>query len=258
LETSRGTQTAIFSAVDPSLIIDLGSEAIGRGGILEFVVEGMRHLANGLDHLLFLACLLLPSVLTRDAGEWRPLQSIAEAARNAFLVVTAFTVSHSVTLGLAALGWLDLPTRWVESAIAASIVLAALANFFPHESRSRVAMAFAFGLIHGLGFASVLADLELPADVLATSLLGFNLGVELGQLCFVAILLPLAYGASRRPAYVRFGLSFGSIAILIAGSVWLAERTFDRSISADLARAASSLTVGSIGSVVQTGESSRP
>jgi hypothetical protein len=88
--------------------------------------------------------------------------------------------------------------------------------------------------------------------------LGFNLGVELGQLCFVAILLPLAYGASRRPAYVRFGLSFGSIAILIAGSVWLAERTFDRSISADLARAASSLTVGSIGSVVQTGESSRP
>jgi hypothetical protein len=213
-------------------------------------VEGMLHLADGLDHLLFLACLLLPSVLRREEGRWRPVQSITKAARNAFLLVTAFTVSHSITLGLAALGWLAIPSRWVESAIAASIVLAALDNLLPHASRSRVAMAFAFGLVHGLGFASVLADLELSTDLLVSSLLGFNLGVELGQIVFVAVALPLAYGASRHPAYVRFGLRLGSAAILIIGSLWLAERTLERSIFPVQVRAASAAATGSIESAV--------
>ena len=129
-------------------------------------------------------------------------------------------------------------------------VLAALDNLLPHASRSRVAMAFAFGLVHGLGFASVLADLELSTDLLVSSLLGFNLGVELGQIVFVAVALPLAYGASRHPAYVRFGLRLGSAAILIIGSLWLAERTLERSIFPVQVRAASAAATGSIESAV--------
>src|SRR4030095_6644743 len=95
---------------------------------------------------------------------------------------TAFTVAHSITLTLAALGIVALPSRWVESAIALSAVLAALNNIFPIVERGRWIAAFAFGLLHGFGFAGALQDLGLPAGSLALSLAGFNLGVEVGAL----------------------------------------------------------------------------
>ena len=108
-------------------------------------------------------------------------------------VVTAFTLAHSITLTLAALRLVELPSRLVESAIAASVVLAAVNNLVPVVERRRWMVAFAFGLIHGFGFASVLAELGLPQETLVLSLLGFNLGVELGQLAIVAVFLPTAY-----------------------------------------------------------------
>ncbi len=141
-------------------------------------------------------------------------------------MVSAFTLAHSVTLSLASLDLLTLPSRWVESAIAASVALAALNNLLPLFRRRRPAVAFAFGLIHGCGFAAVLADLGLPPGALAASLLGFNLGVEIGQLAIVAAFLPLAF-LLRRSWFYRQLLGGASALIAMLAGVWLLERAFD-------------------------------
>ena len=141
--------------------------------------------------------------------------------------MTAFTAAHSVTLSLATLGFVELPSRWVESAIAASVVLAALNNLWPiADSRLWVA-AFGFGLVHGLGFASVLRDLGLSGGSLWPSLLGFNLGVEAGQLAIVAAFLPLAFVLRGSLFYRRYAVGAGSIAIALVATVWLVERSLD-------------------------------
>ena len=142
-------------------------------------------------------------------------------------MVTAFTVAHSITLSLATLGWISLPSRWVESAIAASVVLAALNNVWPVFHGRRWIVAFGFGLIHGFGFASVLADLGLPQGALALALLGFNVGVELGQLAIVAAFLPLAYLLRRSAFYQRAVMRAGSLLIAALAAAWLVERVFD-------------------------------
>ncbi|MET0981731.1 MAG: HupE/UreJ family protein, partial [Telluria sp.] len=142
-------------------------------------------------------------------------------------IVTAFTLAHSLTLSLAVLGALSLPSRLVESAIAASVVLAALNNLWPLYHRWRALVAFGFGLIHGFGFASVLADLGLPQGALVLSLVGFNVGVELGQLAIVALFLPLAFALRRGLFYRRMVMTGGSACIALAALVWLAERALD-------------------------------
>jgi len=129
-------------------------------------------------------------------------------------------------LTLATLGVVTLPTRLVESAIAASVVLSALNNIFPLFEGKRWMVAFAFGLIHGFGFASVLADLGLPQDALLLALVGFNLGVEGGQLAIVSAFLPLAYILRGTLFYRRAVLFAGSILIMLLASVWLVERLF--------------------------------
>jgi HupE / UreJ protein len=142
-------------------------------------------------------------------------------------IVTAFTVAHSITLSLATLGWVDLPSRLVEATIAASVVLAALNNVWPFFQGRRWMVAFGFGLIHGFGFASVLADLGLPRDALALALVGFNLGVEAGQLAIVAAFLPWAYALRQGVFYRRVVLWGGSLAIAAIAAAWFVERAFD-------------------------------
>ena len=142
-------------------------------------------------------------------------------------VVTAFTLAHSLTLTLAALGVLALPSRLVESAIAASVIVAALNNLRPLYQRGRVLFAFGFGLLHGFGFASVLADLGLPQDALLLSLVGFNVGVELGQLAIVAVFLPLAWWLRNGLFYRRVVMLGGSAVIALVAAVWLLERGLD-------------------------------
>ena len=105
-------------------------------------------------------------------------------------IITAFTLAHSITLSLAVLGIVNLPSRWVESVIAASVLLVALHNLYPVIQARLWIVTFVFGLIHGLGFASVLLDLEIPGTSLLLALAGFNLGVETGQIAIVGILLP--------------------------------------------------------------------
>ena len=168
---------------------------------VDYLEEGVFHIWTGFDHLLFLLSLLLPAVLVRTPGpapSWTPAASFGAAFRDALKVVTAFTVAHSITLSLAALGVISLPSRLVESAIAVSVILAALNNVRPVVHGGRWIVAFCFGLIHGFGFASVLADLGLPQSSLLQALIAFNLGVELGQLVIVAAFLPIAYASRQR------------------------------------------------------------
>jgi hypothetical protein len=151
--------------------------------------------------------------------------------RSAFVkvlkVVTAFTVAHSITLSLAVLGYVHLPSRLVESAIAASVVVAALNNLVPLFGEGGWMVAFGFGLLHGFGFANALRDLGLQHGQLAVTLFGFNLGVEIGQLAIVSAFLPLALSLRRLLFYQRFILRFGSAAIIVVASTWLAERALD-------------------------------
>ncbi|MFC6521419.1 HupE/UreJ family protein [Undibacterium arcticum] len=131
---------------------------------------------------------------------------------------------------MATLQVISLPSRWVESAIAASVVLAALNNLFPLVQGKRWVVAFAFGLIHGFGFASVLTDLGLPQSALLLALVGFNLGVEIGQLAIVSVFLPLAYAMRRTRFYRSAVVTFGSGLIVLIATVWLVERVFDLTI----------------------------
>ena len=193
----------------------------------QFFVQGVWHIWIGFDHILFLLALLLPVVLVREAGRWRAVGRFGQALREVLWVVTSFTVAHSITLSLAALGWISLPSRLVESVIALSVVLAAANNLKPVINHRRWLVAFVFGLIHGFGFASVLADLGLPQDTLVLSLVGFNVGVEAGQLVIVAVFLPLIF-ALRHTAFYRNGIFLGGSWLTMAVAlVWLAERVFD-------------------------------
>lgn len=189
-----------------------------------FVAEGVHHILIGIDHILFLLALLLPSVLVRTPNGWAAAPSLRPALLDVLRIVTAFTVAHSITLALAVFEVLNPPSRWVESIIAASVVLAALNNLRPLVSHRRWLITFAFGLVHGFGFAGALKDLGLGSGSLVGPLLGFNLGVELGQLAVVALFVPLAWALRPRPAYRRLALQGGSGAIAALALVWLAER----------------------------------
>jgi hypothetical protein len=193
----------------------------------QYLIEGIWHIWMGFDHVLFLLSLLLPAVLVHEARRWQGVGSLRLALKEVLWVVTAFTVAHSITLTLAALQIIALPSRLVESAIATSVVLAAANNVWPLVEHRRWLVAFSFGLIHGFGFASVLTELGLPKEALVLSLLGFNLGVETGQLVIVSAFLPLAY-LLRNTVFYRKGLFVGgSFLIMLVALVWLAERALN-------------------------------
>jgi len=220
------SRSVVFSADKPQWVV--GGDAAGPlRQFATYVHEGIWHIWLGFDHILFLVSLLLPAVLVLRDGAWRPAGSFRAAFVDVAKVVTAFTLAHSITLSLAALGLISLPSRWVESAIALSVVLAALNNLFPVVANGRWIAAFGFGLLHGFGFASALSDLGLPTGSLALSLAGFNIGVELGQLAIVAAFLPLAYAMRGTWTYRRVILAGGSTAIVAIAGVWLVERAFD-------------------------------
>ena len=216
---AAGTSSAVVSADSPVLTLEL--EAVSPWATLaRFLAEGVRHILEGYDHLAFVSLLLLPIVLGRGP---RPPASARRVAMEILRVVTAFTVAHSLTLALAAMGHVPIPTRLVELTIAASVLLAAVLNLVPNAPRIGAKLAFAFGLVHGFGFANALGDLAGDTALLA-SLTGFNFGVELGQLAVVAALLPLLFLA-RRFAASRFAVrALGSAACAALAIVWLAER----------------------------------
>ncbi len=211
------------------------AEATTAGAqFVQYLWQGVWHIWIGFDHILFLLALLLPAVLLPrrtggHGGDVRGVSRFREASLGVLAVVTAFTLAHSITLSLAALQIISLPSRLVESAIAASVVFAAANNLVPMV-QGRWLMAFFFGLIHGFGFASVLTELGLPTGALAVSLVGFNLGVELGQLAIVAVFLPLAFVLRHTPFYQGGVLVGGSWAALLVALAWFVERAFDLSL----------------------------
>ncbi|WEF31264.1 HupE/UreJ family protein [Pseudoduganella chitinolytica] len=219
-------QTAILGGERPRQALELEHVSAARQ-FLAYVWHGMWHIWIGFDHILFLVSLLLPAVLARQGGAWVQVADPRSAAIDVIKTVSAFTAAHSVTLALAALDLVSLPSRWVESAIALSVVLAALNNVWPRVLARRWLAALAFGLVHGFGFAGVLADLGLPRGSLALSLLGFNVGVELGQLAIVAVVLPVTFLLRGTGVYRRVLMPGGSLAIALVALVWLGQRAFD-------------------------------
>lgn len=186
-----------------------------------FVVEGGIHLFTGYDHLLFLLSLILA------AGLIAKRDGLRAAMRDVAWVVTAFTIGHSISLVASTLGWVSLPSRWVEAAIAASIVAVAGMNVMrPKASTARPWLAGAFGLIHGFGFSSVLAEVGLPTGQRLVALASFNIGIELAQLAFVAVVLVPLSLLARDKHYRLVVVQGGSLAIAAFGCVWLVERVW--------------------------------
>lgn len=217
------TQTGVLGATAGPHLFALQHPAAWRA-FSEYLQTGLWHIWSGIDHLLFLLSLLLPAVLRRRDHQWEAVSLARPALANIFKVVTAFTLAHSLTLSLAAFDLLRLPTRLTESVIAASIIVAALNNILPRITEGRWRIAFAFGLLHGFGFASVLTDMGLPPGARLVSLVAFNLGVEAGQLAVVLAVMPLAYAIRTTNFYRRTVMQWGSSAIAAMALVWLVQR----------------------------------
>jgi hydrogenase/urease accessory protein HupE len=207
--------SAVLHAGAPSLVVPERASALGA--LRDYLRLGALHIATGFDHLLFVFGLML----------------LASSLRRLLWTVTAFTAGHSVTLSLAALGVVRFPTAPIEVAIAATILVLALelarTNGSMHESALRRrpwAVAFAFGLLHGFGFAGALAEIGLPQEEIPVALFSFNLGIELGQLAFVALVLALrravAPALSGVPAWVARApvTAMGALAVY-----WCLDRT---------------------------------
>ncbi len=224
-----GASARLSAPDDTRLVWHIGGDA--PSGLLGFVESGVEHILYGLDHILFLLSLLLMAVITR-AGPGQA-QAAVRPGRDALVyagtIVTSFTVAHSITLIAAALGWIELPGRLVESVIAASILFVAVNNAVRLDPPRRYVITFLFGLVHGLGFASMLRPLLPPEDVVLP-LLAFNLGVELGQLGIVLVSLPLLFGLVRAVGAARYRRTLLPIAAFLLGGIafiWLLERALD-------------------------------
>ncbi len=181
--------------------------------VKRFLFSGIEHIFTGPDHILFIMGLLL----------------LGGSLRRLLLIVTAFTVAHSVTLTLAALGLLDPPARWIEPAIALSIVYVGIDNLMVGQTGRdmRSWIAFFFGFVHGFGFAGVLREFGLPRGALGWSLFSFNLGVEVGQVCIVVVTASLlAMLRRRRPDLASRVAAVGSVVVILAGSYWFIQRVF--------------------------------
>jgi hypothetical protein len=217
------TQTGVLGGPRVSQSFDLAHPSVWYA-FVEYLQAGIWHIWSGIDHLLFLISLLLPAVLLRRDHRWQAVPQAAPALLSILKVVTAFTLAHSITLSLAAFDVIRLPSRLTESVIAASIIVGALNNVFPLVTEARWRIAFAFGLLHGFGFAAVLSEMGLPRGARLLSLVAFNLGVEVGQLAVVLAAMPIAYLLRSTRFYQRALMPWGSAAIASLALVWFIQR----------------------------------
>jgi hypothetical protein len=213
----------VFGLTRHTLEVESGS--VSRLEELTTATElGVEHIAEGADHLLFLLMLLLPAPLMIRNHRWVRCDDAWRSVRRVVHVVTAFAVGHSITLVLGGLELIEVPSRPVESLIALSILFASIHVIRPLITGGEVIFAVGFGLVHGLAFAALLGELDLDRGSLLSSLLGFNLGIELTQLLVVALLMPSLYLLSRTAVYTPFRIAGGLLGIVLAAS-WFLERT---------------------------------
>jgi hypothetical protein len=206
LRTGGGERQVTFEA--PSRTVALDIDRPVATGWLDFIKLGIEHIITGYDHLLFLVALLATA-----QGVWSVVR-----------IVTAFTLAHSVTLSVATLGIVTTPDRIIEPLIAATIVWVALENLLVSEpDRRRWIWSFVFGLVHGFGFASALGELGLKGAAIVHALVGFNVGVEIGQLFFASLFLP-ALMLLKRGRGASLTPRIASLAVAIIGTYWLGER----------------------------------
>ncbi|WP_186294216.1 HupE/UreJ family protein [Bradyrhizobium guangdongense] len=208
IRTPGGERQVVFDEASRGESVDISRPV--ETGWLDFIKLGIEHILTGYDHLLFLLALL--------AGA-RGFLSVVK-------IVTAFTLAHSVTLTLAALGLVTIPGRIIEPLIAATIIWVALENLLSAApDRRRWMWSFGFGLVHGLGFAAALGEINLSGAALVRALVGFNAGVEIGQLIFVVVALP-ALALLSRGRGATLTPRVASIAAAVMGTYWLIERVF--------------------------------
>ena len=219
------TQSGIFAPNAHVLKFSAEQSSVARL-FGQYFKAGMFHVWSGLDHMLFLAGLFLPAVLRRSKGRWLAVANLRTAVRDTAIIVTAFTIAHACTLSLAATGAFTLPSRWVESAVALTVLFAGLNNLVPMVYRELFWLSAGFGLIHGAAVASALIDLGLPARGRVWSLLAFNLGVETAQLALLAAVIIPAFLMRNTRFYRYWILIPGSTIVAAVGLCWFIERAF--------------------------------
>ncbi len=227
---NESTPLMIFKQPGQTQTLDLTSGSLWQG-FSAVVYLGIIHIVEGIDHVLFLVALLLPSVLRRrEDSMWQPVGKFSTAFVYIIKIATAFTIAHSITLCLATLQIVQVPSRIVESIIAASIGLAAVDIFYPIFRGRSWLIIFLFGLFHGFGFADVLAELGVTSRNAVLSLFGFNLGVELGQLMIIAVVFPGLYLLRKQRFYPSFVMKIGALLLGAMSLYWFIERAFDVNI----------------------------
>ena len=223
------SQPMVLSSRTREITIKL-EQASSFQSFINFLTEGIWHIWIGFDHILFLLMLLIPSVIYYHGKEIKPQNSLKSTLIKVLKIVTAFTIAHSITLALSVLDIVTTNIQFVEIAIALSVLFTALNNLFVFMKTKIWMLAFGFGLIHGFGFANVLKEMTLNARELVSSLLGFNLGVEIGQLAILIAVVPLLF-LVRNSKFYRYVILYGfsTLAALIS-ILWAYERYFNLSI----------------------------
>jgi len=225
---TKGDETSLVAVFQPGQIkhdLDL-TDPFKSAFLTTFIRHGIRHIWIGIDHILFLLAFVLQTVVILKDKRWQPVANFWPAFVGAVKIVTLFTIAHSITLSLAVLNIVNLPSRFVESVIAASVVIAASNAILPFMGNHIGYVIFGFGLFHGFGFASVLGHLGLQSSSIAIPLLGFNLGVEIGQVAIICVSIPLCYLLSRSKMYPGVILKGSSAIIMLIALVWFIERAF--------------------------------
>lgn len=222
--------------------VSLRARETGTGSydLLGFFVEGFLHILYGFDHLAFLLALLIPAISIASVKKRRLADTLGEL----LVIVSVFTLAHSLTLGLTALNLISLPSRLVETLIALSVIVAGAQAFVVARAaavQERVEarpgslwrgavplwLVFAFGLVHGMGFGAALSSSGFGGRSALAALFGFNVGVEVGQLAVTAVVLPLIWILKSRVRFRRVILPGAAASVVCAGLFWLFTRTFD-------------------------------
>ncbi len=214
-----------FSPEDHRHQLDIANYSVldGFKGIIKM---GIKHIGKGIDHILFLVALILPAAMLRRDNLWQPVTEFRPAFIYVVKIVTLFTIAHSLTLSLAALRIVELPSRLVESIIALSIAVAAMDILFPIFHRKIGWVVFIFGLFHGFGFASILVHMGVLGEHMALSLLGFNLGVEAGQVVIICLVFPVLYFIRQYDFFPKIIMRYGAVALIMMAVLWFMERAF--------------------------------